>query len=259
MLSQRLPHAPHSGLQPPRSWLSRHCDLLVLLLFVLVSINPVWFSPGALSVDYDAGLADNSWHLDEVFKFTRGIWIGRDVAFTHGPIFQWLSSLPARFMGVSIGAARATWVTVPVWCALVFVYLTLRLLLAEQPAWKRALLLLLVIVFWLEYWEWSLQIAFPILLFAIFVSGWYAVTEGRAKSYMLGIAAALLCVIGFLIAFDAGLYSVAAWLIATATILFEVRRNKHAAGPCIVALLAYTVSGIAFALVVNTAIDRKSV
>ena len=108
MLSQRLPHAPRSGLQAPRSWLSRHCDLLVLLLFVLVSINPVWFSPGVLSVDYDAGLADNSWHLDDVFKFSRGIWVGRDVAFTHGPIFQWLSSLPARFMGVSISAIRAT-------------------------------------------------------------------------------------------------------------------------------------------------------
>ncbi len=209
-----------------------------------------------LSVDYDAGLADNSWHLDEVFKFTRGIWVGRDLAFTHGPIFQWLSSLPARFMGISIGAARATWVTVPVWCAFVFVYLTLRLLLAEQPAWKRALLLLLVLVFWLEYWEWSLQIAFPILLFAIFVRGWYAVAHGRAKSYMLGIAAALLCVIAFLIAFDTGLYSMAAWVIATAAILFELRRNKDVVGPAIVTLLAYAVSGLVFVLVVNAAMGR---
>ena len=256
MLSQRLPRAPHSGSQSPRLWLSRYCDLLVLLLFVLISINPGWFSRGVLSVDYDAGLADNSWHLDEIFKFSRGISVGRDVAFTHGPIFQWLSSLPTRFMGFSIGAARATWVTVPVWCAFVFVYLTLRLLLAEQPAWKRALLLLLVIVFWLEYWEWSLQVAFPVLLFAVFVHGWYAVTEERAKSYMLGIAAALLCVIGFLIAFDAGLYSVAAWVVASAAILFEVRRNKDIVGPGIVALLAYAVSGLVFALVVNTAMGR---
>ena len=34
-------------------------------------------------------------------------------------------------MGVSISAIRATWVTVPVWCAFVLVYLTLRLLLPE--------------------------------------------------------------------------------------------------------------------------------
>lgn len=256
MLSQRLPHAPHSRLQRPRLWLSRHCDLLVLLLSVFVSINPGWFSPGPLSVDYDAGLADNSWHLDEVFKFSRGVWVGREVAFTHGPIFQWLSSLPARFIGVSIGAARATWVTVPVWCAFVFVYLTLLLLLAKQPAWKRALLLLLIVVFWLEYWEWSLQIAFPVLLFAVFVRGWYAVTEGRAKSYMLGMTAALLCVIGFLIAFDAGLYSVAAWVIATTTIFFEARRNKDVVGPSILALLAYAASSLVFALVVNAAMGR---
>src|SRR5713101_727663 len=141
MLSQRLPRAPHSGSQSPRLWLSRYCDLLVLLLFVLISINPGWFSRGVLSVDYDAGLADNSWHLDNVFKFSRGIWVGRDVAFTHGPIFQWLSNVPARFLGVSMGAVYATWDAVMLWCALVSVYLTLRLLLAEQPAWRRALLL----------------------------------------------------------------------------------------------------------------------
>src|SRR5260370_41016447 len=196
MVGQRVRGGPHYGSQSPSLWLLWYCVLVVLLLFVLISINPGWFSRGVLSVDYDAGLADNSWHLDEIFKFSRGISVGRDVAFTHGPIFQWLSSLPTRFMGFSIGAARATWVTVPVWCAFVFVYLTLRLLLAEQPAWKRALLLLLVIVFWLEYWEWSLQVAFPVLLFAVFVHGWYAVTEERAKSYILGISPSLLSVFG---------------------------------------------------------------
>ncbi len=253
LASQRRPHAPHSGSERPRSWFERHWDLLVLLLFVLASIDPVWISPRVLPVVHDTSYADDSWHLDEVYKLSRGIWVGRDVAFTHGPIFQWLSSVPARFLGVSMGAIYATWVTVPAWCAFVSVYLTLRLLLAEQPAWKRALLLLLLLVFWLVFWEWSLQIAFPILLFAIFLRGWYAVAAGRAKSYALGIAAALLCVIAFLIASDTGLYSAAAWVIATAAVSFEERRNKHFVGRCIVALLAYAVSGFVFALGVNAA------
>jgi len=128
-----------------------------------------------------------------------------------------------------------------------------RLLLAEQPAWKRALLLLLLLVFWLVFWEWSLQIAFPILLFAIFLRGWYAVAEERAKSYALGIAAALLCVIAFLLSSDTGLYSAAAWVIATAAVSFEQGWNKHAIGRCTVALLAYTVSGFVFVLAVNAA------
>src|SRR5271165_1549647 len=169
-----------------RFWLAGHWDLVVLLLLVLASVPPVWLSSRALVVVRDTSLIDDNWHLDEVFKLSRGVWVGRDVAFTHGPIFQWLSSLPARSMGVSMGAIYATWVTVPAWCAFVFVYLTLRLLLAEQPAWKRALLLALVLVFW----EPSLRNAFPVLLFSVFLRGWYTVVAGRVKAYVLGIVAA---------------------------------------------------------------------
>src|SRR5271169_2949446 len=141
--SSSAPRSASSG-----SWLRRHWDLLALLILVLVSTPAVWLSPRALVVVRDTSLIDDNWHLDEVFKLSRGIWVGRDVAFTHGPIFQWLSSLPARSMGSSMGAIYATWVTVPAWFAFAFVYLALRLLLPEQTAWKRALLLALVLVFW---------------------------------------------------------------------------------------------------------------
>ncbi len=256
LVSERGPHAPQSGSRWSRSWLARNCDLLVLLFFVLTSTELMWLSPRALYVVRDTSLVDDNWHLHEVFKLSRGIWVGREVAFTHGPIFQWLSSLPARSMGVSMGAIYATWLTVPSCCAFVFVYLTLRLLLAGQPAWKRALLLFLVLRMWLAFLWWSFQNTFPVLLFAIFVVGWYAVTGGRAKSYTLGIIAALLCVIAFLIAPDTGVYSTAAWVIATATIFFEECRNKHLASSLVVALLAYAASGFVFALVVNAAIGR---
>ncbi len=145
------------------------------MVLLLASIPPVWLSPRTLVVVRDTSLIDDNWHLDEVFKLSRSIWIGRDVAFTHGPIFQWLSSVPARSMGLSMGAIYATWFTVPAWCAFVFVYLTLRLLLPHQPSWKRALLFFLVILFW----EPSLRNAFPVLVFAILMRGWYAVVEGR--------------------------------------------------------------------------------
>ncbi len=256
LASLRRPQAPHSGSERRRSWLAGHWDLLVLLLFVIASIDPVWLSPRVPSVVREPSLTDDSWHLDEVFKLSRGIWVGREVAFTHGPIFQWLSSVPARVLGVSMGAVYATWDAVMLWCALVSVYLTLRLLLAEQPAWRRALLLFPLLVFWLVSWESSLQYALPVLLFVIFLRGWYAVTEGRAKSYGLGTVAALLCVVAFLISSDTGVYSAAAWVIATAAIFFEERRDKQVAGRCIVALLSYAVSGLIFALAVNAAMGR---
>src|SRR5271157_2622455 len=234
--------------QRPISRLGRHWDLLALLLLVLASSPAVWLSPRSLVVVRDTSLIDDNWHLDEVFKLSRRIWIGRDVAFTHGPIFQWLSSLPARSMGVSMGAIYATWFTVPVWCAFAFVYLTLRLLLPEQPAWKRALLLLLMLIFW----EPSLSNAFPVLLFAIFLRGWYAVIAGRAKPYALGIVAALLCVIAFLVASDTGVYSTAAWVLAAAAVL-EARRDKPIVGKCSFTLVAFALSAFVLALAVNSA------
>ncbi len=221
-----------------------------MLLLVLASVPAVWLSPRALVVVPDTSLIDDNWHLDEVFKLSRGIWVGRDVAFTHGPIFQWLSGVPARSMGVSMGAIYATWFTVPVWCAFLFVYLTLRLLLPEQPAWKRALLLLLILIFW----EPSLRNAFPVLVFALLLRGWYAVIEGRNKAYALGIAAAMLCVLAFLVASDTGVYSAAAWVVATAAVVFDARRDKRIAWKCLFTLVAFVLSAFVLALAVNAAI-----
>ncbi len=73
-------------------------------------------------------------------------------------------------MPLSFGALYATWNTVPLWCAIVFAYLALRLLLPEQPPWKRFVLLLLLS----SFWETSLRTTFPVLLFALFLRGWYA-------------------------------------------------------------------------------------
>jgi hypothetical protein len=256
-VSRRRSPAPHSASRLPHSWLAKHWDLLVLLLLVFASIPAAWLSPHSLVVVRDTSLIDDNWHLDEVFKLSRGIWVGRDVAFTHGPIFQWLSSVPARSMGASMGAIYATWVTVPAWCAFVFVYLSLRLLLPEQPAWKRALVLALVLIFW----EPSLRNAFPVLLFSVFLRGWYAVLAGRVKAYALGIVAALLCVIAYLIASDTGIYSAAAWIVVTAAVLFEARRDERIVGECVFVLLAFIVSAFVFALAVNammaSALDFK--
>jgi hypothetical protein len=230
-----------------RSPVTIHWDLVAFLLLVLASAPPVWLSTRALVVVRDTSLIDDNWHLDEVFKLSRGVLVGRDVAFTHGPIFQWLSSVPARSMGLSMGAIYATWVTVPAWCAFIFVYLTLRLLLPEQSSWKRALLLFLVIVFW----EPSLRNTFPVLLFAIFLRGWYAVIEGTSKTYVLGIGAAILLVIGLLIASDTGTYSTAAWVIVSAAVTFEGRGDKDIVGKCSRVLFAFALSALVLALAVN--------
>ena len=157
-------------------------DFLAVLLIVLASMPAAWLSPRTVTVVRNPGLIDDNWHLDAVFKASRGIWIGRDVAFTHGPLFQWLSSVPGRSMGVSMGGIYPTWDTVPLWCAVLFVFFTLRLLLPEQRPWKRFLLLLLLCIFWGP----SLRTSFSVVAFAVFLRGWYAVAEGRMKAYAFG-------------------------------------------------------------------------
>ena len=132
----------------PIERLAPYSDFLAVLLIVVASLPAAWLSPRTLVVVPNPGFIDDNWHLDAVFKASRGIWIGRDVAFTHGPLFQWLSSVPGRSMGVSMGGIYPTWNTVPVWCAVLFAFFTLRLLLPEQPPWKRFLLLLLLCIFW---------------------------------------------------------------------------------------------------------------
>ena len=88
--------------------------------WLLASFPAAWLSPQAVTLVPNLGLIDDNWHLDSTYKALRGIWIGRDVAFTHGPLFQWLSSIPARSMPISFGGLYATWNTVPLWCAIVF-------------------------------------------------------------------------------------------------------------------------------------------
>jgi hypothetical protein len=198
------------------------------------------------------GYLDDDWRLDAAFKASRGIWIGRDVVFTHGPLLQWLSSLPARSVGVSTGAIYATWNTVPTWCTIVFVWLTLWLLIPEQPPWKRFLLLLLLCVFWSP----SLRTSCEVLLFALFLRGGYAVIEMRVKPCAAGALAALLCATAFLLAADTGAYGVAALLIAVAGVAFEFRNDPRALRKLVFALLFTAVAFAVVAIAINAAMTR---
>ncbi len=208
----------------PMLRLRKHWDILGVLLLVLASIPAAWVLPKTLVLVPSPGFMDDDWRLDSAFKASRGIWIGRDVIFTHGPLFQWLSSLPARSTGVSTGAIYATWNTVPMWCTIIFVYLTLWLLIPEQPPWKRFLLLLLLCIFWSP----SLRMSGAILMFAIFLRGGYAVVERRQNPYLAGALAALFCAIAFLLSADTGVYGVAALLAAAAGVAIESRDDRPA-------------------------------
>lgn len=232
----------------PLEPLARHWDFLAVLLIVLASTPAAWLSPRTLTVIPNPGFIDDNWHLDAAFKASRGIWIGRDVAFTHGPLFQWLSSLPGRSMGVSMGSIYPTWNTVPLWCAVLLAFFTLRLLLPEQRPWKRFLLLMLLCIFWGP----SLRTAFATFAFAVFLRGWYAVAEGRTKPYVFGGIAALLCATAFLLAADQGTYAMLAVLVTFAAVAIDTRRRIQGVRTLSLALLSAAIGSTVLVIVINS-------
>ena len=110
------------------------------------------------------------------------------------------------------------------WCSIVFSFFALRLLLPEQPAWKRFLLLLLVGVFWTS---WDGRTALGILCFAAFLRGWYRLRAGRLQPVAFAVASALFTALAFWYSADTGVYSVAAFLLAFGGVALE--DSAHAA------------------------------
>ena len=221
-----------------------------MLLLIVASLPVTWLSPRALIVVPRPGMFDDHWVLDTPFKTSRGLWFGRDVAFPYGPIFQWLTSVPSRWSGLSMAVIYTSYRTPLLWCTFVFGYLTLRLLLPEQPPWKRFLLLLLLCLFWAP---WDGRTAFDIFLFALFLRGWYAVQQQRLNAALLGCGAALLCAAAFLYSADTGVYGVATLLVTLVGVAWEGRRESQPFRSYAVALLAFAGLSVVLVFAINAA------
>ena len=141
-------------------------EWLLLALLLAVSIPPVLVRHGALTSVPTLNLIDGSWLLDTSYKASTGVWFGRDVAFTYGPLYQWLSSAPSRWIGLSVGSVFATWYTLPFLTIILATFATARLLMPDAAPWRRTLFVLLAVVFWSPP---DVRISVVLLAFAIFL------------------------------------------------------------------------------------------
>lgn len=166
-------------------------------------------------------LFDTSWELDLVAKTQHGLWLGRDLIFTRGPLFQWLlSSGPLRH-GLSLGSFYLyLWVT-HYWTTIPAMYATGRLLLHRQSSWVRVFFLLLMLIFWLPvHWIiFNIKVLFPFFSFAVLLRTFPA--RGLSLSGISWRAAltASLLAISFLLSDDSGFYSAAAFIVVLAAFL----------------------------------------
>ena len=241
--------APPTTQQPlPVAWFPRHWDALVVLLLIAASLPLAWLSPHTLIVIQHPGTFDDHWVLDAVQKVTHDIYFARDVVFLYGPLAHWLMGAPPRLAGLSLGSIYTSYRTFLLWCAIGFSYLALRLLLPEQPAWKRAVLLLVLCVFWTS---WDGRTALGILLFAAFLRGWYAVHEGRLKPVPFACGSAAAIAFAFYYSADTGVYGVAVWLLTLTGVAWEHRREVPKLRLAVTAIISFAASAIILVFLIN--------
>ena len=233
--------------------LKRYWDFFAVLLLMAGVLPLSWLSPNTVVLVQHPGAFDDHWVLDLAYKSTRGVAFGRDVAFVYGPLFQWLMAAPARVPHFSLAAVYVANRTFLLWLSFLLGYATLRLLLPEQPPWKRFVLLLVLEIFWAP---WDGRTAFAIFLFALFLRGWYRVREERLSAVTFACGSACLIAIAFLYSADTGVYGIAAWFLGLAGVAWEGRRESRNPTRYVIASGAFVASFAVLVLLINTILVR---
>jgi hypothetical protein len=205
------------------AWADRYTEWLVVLVLLAAAFPPVLIRHRSLTVVPSLNLLDGSWALDTAYKAATGVWFGRDVLFTYGPLYQWLSGAPSRWVGISTGTILATATMLPTMLAVLAVFASIRLLLPTVSPWKRALFVALLL--------WSppgIRIAICLFAFVVFIRLADRVAVRAGGVVLPGIAAAVLCFACFLVSADAGLYAFAALLLSVAATAFVQRKSRGA-------------------------------
>jgi hypothetical protein len=220
------------------SLVAQSTEWVVLVVLLLAVIPPILIRRDSLTVVSSLNLIDDSWIFDTSYKAAGGILLGRDAAFTYGPLFQWLSSAPARHIGMSLGAVYATWYTLPMLVIVLATFLTARLLLPEATAWRRALLVLLAVVFWSVP---DVRVSLVLLSFAVFVRLTNGVVSSVRALLAKAIFAAMICLAAFLFSADTGLYTMAALVLCVAASAIAPPPKQGLARFLVLAAICFTL------------------
>ena len=228
--------------------MARYSEWLVLLALIAACLPAVLVRRDSLTdVPAPVNLVDQSWTLDIGYKATRGVWVGRDSLFTYGPLYEWLSGAPARWLGASTGTILATANFLPMLAGILAIFITARLLLPGTSPWRRALFL--VVVLWTFP---GIRIAICLCAFAIFLRLADAVVCRRVAVLLAALAAAVICVASFLISADAGIYTAASLLLCLAATALVKRQTPGAFARLAGFFLATTLALAILVVAVNS-------
>jgi hypothetical protein len=211
-------------------WLVRRADFFTALL-LMAFVARHYLSQQLPLVINSIDFFDTSWELDMVSKAHQGIWLGKDVTFTYGPLFQWLFSWAPLRHGMSLGSFFLYLWVFQYWTIILTLYGTGALLLRRQTSWVRVFYLLLLIIFWVPvYWTlFDIKLLFPLFCFAVFLRSQPDSDSRFSNLWWRSALAATLIAVACLISGDAGIYAAAAFaIVAGASLLFEFTRPKVA-------------------------------
>jgi len=264
-MSMELATPPNTPAQPviltPLVRLLRFCarwiDWIVAIVLVISSAPVGFVISGAPLVLPHPNFADDSWMVDIVYKATSGTWLGRDVVFTYGILYQWIIAVPSRVVGFSLGTARQLPENVLLALTIIITFGISKLLLSSAPAWKRALFLILAVGFFGTYWTFIARTSAELSTFAIFLVCVDHVLKGKMR---VGVASSLMAIASisaFMLSADTGIYSVLAFLIVLGTFTILAWNSRNQLLLVLKIGIASTTCFAALAVLVNTLLNRR--
>jgi hypothetical protein len=169
-------------------------------------------------------MLDDSWALDIAYRFSRGSWLGKDVVFTYGPLYEFMVGLPARLLHQpEVGSLYRTWETIPICLSIALVYGTGILLLDSEPAWKRCVFLVGIIFFCCPL---NLRPLICVFTLAVLVRTMASLSSSTVLRRAAAIS--LLMIGASLVSADAGIYSAATFVVVVFwAFCFERRRRRE--------------------------------
>lgn len=156
---------------------------------------------------------DDSWRIDIIYKALIGVWLDRNVIFTYGPLYQLITVIPARLLGVSLRTFYATSAVTLIWTTIVLTFGTAKILLHSEPAWKRALFLVLVVGFWSPL---DVRTSAVLFFYAVFIACIDTILRPHPGLLVRAAGCAFLLILAFMLSADTGFYAVIAFVLILA-------------------------------------------
>ena len=186
----------------------RRLDAIAAVITAFVFVSFRLFSSQTVSLSKLHPL-DNSWIVDLPFRSTHGSWLGRDVLFTYGFLYELIAGLPSILSGqTQLGFLFRTWPMVQTAISVALVYGVGAVLLGAESVWKRILFFAVLLCFWCPF---ELRQITVLFVLAVLVR---AVLHLSAQNMVLrSVSASLLIAAGFLYSADTGIYSLACFFV----------------------------------------------